>query len=69
MSEIYDVVNISLINAKIAVIRNMPLYNCYFNSSLLHYLRTILVSGKGSKDGWEDAPEVRILIFLMVVIQ
>ena len=57
---------------KIAVIRNMPLYvsnNCYFNSSSLHYPRTILVSGKGSKDGWEDAPEVRILIFLMVVIQ
>ena len=38
-----------IIYSKIVVIRNMPLYvsnNCYFNSSSLHYLRIILVSGK-----------------------
>ena len=57
---------------KIADIRNMPLYvsnnGCYYCFSL-HHLRTILVSGKGLQDGWEHVPEVRILIFLVVVIQ
>ena len=57
---------------KIADIRNMPLYvsknGCYYCSSL-HDLRIIQVSGKGFQDGWEYVPEVRILIFVVVVIQ
>ena len=62
----------SICGDKIADIGNTPLYvsNNGCCSSLHHPgLRTILVSGKGFQDGWEHVPEVRILIFLVVVIQ